>query len=101
MQTTLINSGTDTYQTKLVPFLFYAKGRGISDDLDKVIDYRYKYSKNGATYDSENYDGYGSHYAVCFKSLNENSENEILQDKCACFFFLIDNQSNFATFGGP
>lgn len=59
MQTTLINAGTDTYQSKLVPFLFYAKGRSISDDLDKVIDYRYKYNKNGATYDSENYEGYG------------------------------------------
>lgn len=56
MQTTLINAGTDSYQTKLVPFLFYAKGRGVSDDLDKVIDYRYSYMKNG--YESQDYDGF-------------------------------------------
>lgn len=56
IQTTLVNAGTDSYQTKLVPFLFYAKGRSISDDLDKVIDYRYRYYKTDSTYDSENYE---------------------------------------------
>ncbi|XP_055326927.1 meckelin [Sitodiplosis mosellana] len=55
IQTTF--AGTDSYQTKLVPFLFYAKGRSISDDLDKVIDYRYRYFKNDATYDPEDYGG--------------------------------------------
>lgn len=57
MQTTLINAGTDSYQTKLVPFLFYAKGRSISDDLDKIIDYRYRYFKNDVIYDAEEYGG--------------------------------------------
>lgn len=58
MQTTLISAGTDSYQTKLVPFLFYAKGRSVSDDLDKAIDYRYRYVKSDTSYDSEQYDGF-------------------------------------------
>lgn len=59
MQTTLISAGMDSYQTKLAPFLFYAKGRSISDDLDKVIDYRYKYVNNDdIDYDSNYYDGF-------------------------------------------
>lgn len=63
-QTTLINAGVDTYQTKLVPFLFYAKGRSVSDDLDKIIDFRYKYGKiSTMDYDNEDYSVYG-HYAV-------------------------------------
>lgn len=55
MQTTVISAGTDSYQTKLVPFLFYAKGRSVSDDLDKVLDHRYKYTKD----DSEEFDMFG------------------------------------------
>lgn len=65
MQTTLISAGTDSYQTKLVPFLFYAKGRGVSDDLDKTIDYRYKYVKSDTSYDSEQYDGFVQYPVSC------------------------------------
>lgn len=62
MQTTLISTGSESFQTKLVPFLFYAKGRSNSDDLDKVIDYRYRYVKNmDSAYDSDLYEGYIHH----------------------------------------
>lgn len=64
MQTTVINTGSESYQTKLVPFLFYAKGRSTSDDLDKVIDYRYRYMKSGSNYHSEEYDMYAPIYSV-------------------------------------
>lgn len=63
MQTTVINTGAESYQMKLVPFLFYAKGRSTIDDLDKVIDYRYRYMKYGSSHYSDEYDMYTS-YAV-------------------------------------
>lgn len=52
-QTTFMGSNVDTYQSKVVPFLFYAKGRSVSDDLDKVIDFRYKYARNAMDSDGE------------------------------------------------
>ncbi|XP_031629112.1 meckelin [Contarinia nasturtii] len=59
MQTALISTGTDSFQTKLVPFLFYAKGRSNSEDLDKVIDYRYRYMRDiDDAYDTDLYDGF-------------------------------------------
>lgn len=67
MQTTLINTGVDTYQIKLVPFLFYAKGRSVTDDLDKVIDFRYKFGKNIMDYDSEEYGVLGPYMVTEFK----------------------------------
>lgn len=68
MQTTLINAaGIDMYQTKLVPFLFYAKGRSVTDDLDKVIDFRYKYGSNTMDYDSEEYGVLGPYMVIVFK----------------------------------
>lgn len=60
-QTALINAGTESYHTKLVPFLFYAKGRAVSDELNKVIDFRYKYTKNDNGYESDAFDGYGQY----------------------------------------
>lgn len=72
MQTTLINAGVDAYQTKLVPFLFYAKGRSVSDDLDKIIDFRYKYGKS-MDYDTEEYGDFGQYkvrFFNCFVSFN-------------------------------
>lgn len=59
MQTTIINTGADSYQTKLVPFLFYAKGRSTIDDLDKIIEYRYRYMKYDSSHYSDEYDMYG------------------------------------------
>lgn len=59
-QTTLYTSnGIDGTQTKMVPFLFYPKGRNAIDDVDKVIDHRYKYKRNGQDYDAEEMDAYG------------------------------------------
>lgn len=55
-QTTVVSAGTDSYQTKLVPFLFYAKGRSTTDDLDKVIEHRYKYTKYDANHNSDEYE---------------------------------------------
>lgn len=55
-QTTVVSAGTDSYQTKLVPFLFYAKGHSTTDDLDKVIDHRYKYTKYDANHNSVEYE---------------------------------------------
>lgn len=44
IQTTFMGSNID--QSKVVPFLFYSKGRSVSDNLDKVIDFRYKFARN-------------------------------------------------------
>lgn len=63
-QTTLYTSnGIDGTQTKMVPFLFYPKGRNAIDDVDKVIDHRYKYKRNGEDYDAEGVDAIG-YYSV-------------------------------------
>lgn len=62
-QTTLINTGIDGYQTKLVPFLFYPKGKNAIDDLNKVIDFRYKYTKNENDYTMDGNNLFG-HYLV-------------------------------------
>lgn len=69
-QTTLYTSnGFDGTQTKLVPFLFYPKGRNTIDDVDKVIDQRYKYKRNGEDYDAEGLDAIG-YYSVNFSISN-------------------------------
>lgn len=63
-QTTLYTSnGIDGTQTKMVPFLFYPKGRNAIDDVDKVIDHRYKYKRNGEDYEAEGMDALG-YYSV-------------------------------------
>lgn len=63
-QTTLYTSnGIDGTQTRMVPFLFYPKGRNTIDDVDKVIDYRYKYKRNGEDYDADGMDSIG-YYSV-------------------------------------
>lgn len=56
MQTTVVSAGSDSYQTKLVPFLFYARGRSITDDLEKIIDHRYKYTKYDANHNPNEYE---------------------------------------------
>lgn len=58
-QTALISNGIDNFQAKLTPFLFYAKGRSASDELDKIIDYRYQYFKTRV--DSGVFDIFGRH----------------------------------------
>lgn len=59
-QTTLYTSnGIDGTQTKMVPLLFYPKGRNTIDDIDKVIDHRYKYKRNNEDYDTEGMDAFG------------------------------------------
>lgn len=71
-QTTVINAGSESYQTKLVPFLFYAKGRSTTDDLDKVIDYRYRYMKYDSNHYSEEYEMYAPYSVSCkIHSINQ------------------------------
>lgn len=80
-QTTLISSGTDSYQTKLIPFLFFAKGRSVSDDLDKIIDFRYKYTKNNMDYDRDDYNIFG-HYSVSMKLQSKNRKTIFIPFDC-------------------
>lgn len=64
-QTTVVNTGSESYQTKLVPFLFYAKGRSTTDDLEKIIDYRYRYMKDDSNQYSDEYNMYGPYSVSC------------------------------------
>lgn len=97
MQTTVISAGTDSYQTKLVPFLFYAKGRSTTDDLDKVIDHRYKYTKYDANHNSDEYEMF-TPYPV---NANNWPKYRQFNFKGGIYFFLTDNKSNFHAIGGP
>lgn len=43
---TTITTGDGTFVQKTVPFLFFTKGKGALDELEKVIDYRYGYDRD-------------------------------------------------------
>lgn len=47
---TTITAGDGAFYQKTVPFLFLTKGKSATDELDKVIDYRYGFDRE---------DGYG------------------------------------------
>lgn len=50
-QTSVIgNGGVDGFQSRVTPFLFYAKGKNTIDDIDKPLDQRYRYGKKSHEY---------------------------------------------------
>lgn len=52
-QSTVVSA--NGFNARLTPFLFYAKGKSTIDDLDKIIDHRYRYgNKNDDYYMDEN-----------------------------------------------
>lgn len=94
-QTTLYTSnGIDGTQTKMVPFLFYPKGRNVIDDVDKVIDHRYKYKRNGEDYDAEGMDTLG------YYSVRKCNQSKYLSTKFGLIihFFLVAQQTNKISF---
>lgn len=97
VQTTVVNAGTDSYQTKLVPFLFYAKGRSVSDDLDKVIDHRYRYMKSDSNRMSDEYDLFIPYPVSFFYYVVKHFEINV--PLLILYIFASDDKSNFLSHG--
>lgn len=54
-QSTIVSEiGVNGFKSRITPFLFYAKGKNTLDDLDKIIDQRYRYgSKRDDFYEDD------------------------------------------------